>query len=295
MHSAESCPLLELTVLPTFEAQLQRCTHGGTSHKDLELAGRRHARRNLPAAPTQGQVQLHARTYQDNNCQGTACKSAPCSWCATPLFTGCLQGGTGGAGVPQVAQDRSARQHVANAGYETTGQQHGRLAAAAQPRPAPSDPDCERMMCCTATDADLLHGPNHDQVPSPCVVSWRALGASIPCYCLAVRMRQCSCELCAGGSGALGDPVAAATAADTRVNGYRHFRRCIAGMPSGHACACRSACWKPVPLSALSATHHLFSVRRYASAICNASPTYKWQTLTGRLNRRPWTRCWPAY
>lgn len=76
---------------------------------------------------------------------------------AMPVFSGFphAQGGAGGASLPQVAQDHSARQHVASVTRGAAGQQRGRLGAAAQLRPAPPLPAGDLPGSCHA--AELLH------------------------------------------------------------------------------------------------------------------------------------------
>lgn len=72
-------------------------------------------------------------------------------WCPKPLRHDFSQSGAGAAGVPKMAQDHSTPQHVANSGYDAAPPQRGRLAAAAQPRPAPSHPARERGMSCSSS------------------------------------------------------------------------------------------------------------------------------------------------
>jgi hypothetical protein len=65
------------------------------------------------------------------------------------LSHGFPQGGAGAAGVPQVAQDHCKRRHVANIAPDAAGQRRGRLAAAAQPRLAPSHPGPGEVLACS--------------------------------------------------------------------------------------------------------------------------------------------------
>jgi hypothetical protein len=75
-----------------------------------------------------------------------ACTSANFSQCATLSFTGCLQGGIGAAGVPQMAQDHGTRQHVADSENHATEQQYGCVAAAAQLGLSASHPEREHRI-----------------------------------------------------------------------------------------------------------------------------------------------------